>query len=41
MMSDKHLVGGLHTSIATHIDSAFAIKPDLKRKVYDAAGMFL
>ncbi|MCJ1380582.1 hypothetical protein MMC17_003690 [Xylographa soralifera] len=37
MMSDKHLGGGLDTRITTHISSAFAVRPDLKREVYNAA----
>ncbi|MCJ1433595.1 hypothetical protein MMC27_002958 [Xylographa pallens] len=36
-MSAKHLVKDLNTSTATHINSAFAVRPDLKREVCDAA----
>ncbi|MCJ1403479.1 hypothetical protein MMC11_006702 [Xylographa trunciseda] len=32
-MSDKNLGGTSNTSVATHINSAFAVRPDLKRKV--------
>ncbi|MCJ1388832.1 hypothetical protein MMC18_001682 [Xylographa bjoerkii] len=35
-MSDKHLVGNLNTSAATHINSAFAVRPDLKTEVHHA-----